>query len=91
MCTGVPEITDAFVYDETTDLNALLGRPNGYVGAASLTGSRASDPGGTGGIDLGAVLEVWPSPADAQTRADYTATLQKGNTLLGSELFSLAA
>jgi hypothetical protein len=82
---GVPEITDALIYDETTDPNDLLGRPNGYTGAASLTDSRASDPGGTGGIDLGAVLEVWPTAADAQARADYIATLQKGNTLLGSE------
>jgi hypothetical protein len=85
MRTGVPEITDALIYDETTDPNDLLGRPNGYTAAASLTDSRASDPAGTGGIDLGAVLEVWPTPADAQARADYIAALQKGNTLLGSE------
>lgn len=82
---GVPEITDALVYDETTDPNDLLGRPNGYTGAASLTDSRATDAAGTGGIDLGAVLEVWPTSVDAQARADYIATLQKGNTLLGSE------
>lgn len=85
MRTGVPEITDALIYDETSDPNDLLGRPNGYTAAASLTDSRASDPAGTGGIDLGAVLEVWPTPADAQARADYIAALQKGNTLLGSE------
>ncbi len=85
MRTGVPEITDALIYDETTDPNDLLGRPNGYTAAASLTDSRASDPDGTGGIDRGAVLEVWPTPADAQARADYIAALQKGNTLLGSE------
>lgn len=86
---GVPEITDALVYDETTDPNDLLGRPNGYIGAASLTDSRATNSAGTGGIDLGAVLEVWPTPVDAQARADYIATLQKGNTLLSSEYHHL--
>ena len=86
---GVPEITDALVYDETTDPNDLLGRPNGYTGAASLTDSRATNSAGTGGIDLGAVLEVWPTPVDAQARADYIATLQKGNTLLSSEYHHL--
>jgi hypothetical protein len=82
----VPDIVDVLVYDETSDPNNLLGRPTGYVSAASLADRRAS---GAEGIGRGAVLEVWPTARSAEMRADYIRTLQEGNPALGAEYHHL--
>lgn len=82
----VPDIVDVLVYDETTDPNNLLGRPTGYLAAASLADRRAS---GAEGIGRGAVLEVWPTARSAEMRADYIHALQDGNPALGAEYHHL--
>lgn len=82
----VPDIVDVLVYDETTDPNNLLGRPTGYLAAASLADRRAS---GAEGIGRGAVLEVWPTARSAEMRADYIHALQEGNPALGAEYHHL--
>ena len=38
-----------------------------------------------GETDRGGVIELWPTQADAQTRADYIQSVLKDNAILGAE------
>ncbi|MCC3279935.1 hypothetical protein LJ754_12320 [Arthrobacter sp. zg-Y40] len=59
----VTEVTEA------NDSNGLIGRPGQYTSAAWIADTSA-DPAQTG-VDGGAVVEVFATEADAQTRAAY--------------------
>lgn len=58
------------VYDENTDPNKLLGRPNGYLSKAEFTDSR-------GKADKAGSVEVFEDAADAEARAEYIQALGK--------------
>ena len=78
-------MTGAATQTEDNDPNDLLGRPNGYTQRAS-----ADLPGGEKGgekftVDRGLVIEVWPTAADADRRAEYIQTALKGAPILGTE------
>lgn len=71
-------IGDIQVYDEDSDPNNLLGRPNEYNSKASFLDTRIEDPyGGNGYIDggidtdMGGTLETFDTAKDAQTRTKY--------------------
>ena len=78
---GLP-IENIIAYNEQTDPNSLLGRPNGYTSKVSFADNRIEqyslDPeGGT--------VEVFNSIADANTRNLYVSTFS--GTLFGSYVF----
>lgn len=73
---GLP-IGDIQVYDEDSDPNGLLGRPDEYISKASFLDTRVNDPYGDGyidgeiDIDMGGTVETFNTAADAQARAKY--------------------
>ncbi|MFI7073484.1 hypothetical protein [Micromonospora sediminicola] len=78
-------LTGTATQTEDTDPNNLLGRPNGYTQRAS-----ADLPGGDKEadkytVDRGLVVEVWPSVADADRRAEFIQTALKNAPILGTE------
>lgn len=85
----VPTVTATTSLTAETDVNQLLGRPNGYSQATVLTDSRGDCPADGPGTDCGATIEVWGSQADAQARADYIQAILKQSTALGSEYDSV--
>jgi hypothetical protein len=75
---GLP-VKGIVVYNATTDPNHLLGRPSGYTSKAAWLDSRikpsqASDSS-AGSVDLGGSVEVYPTPAGAEARGKYIATI----------------
>jgi len=72
---------------EATDVNNLLGRPNGYTSAAVLYdktvdvkyGIKCDDPkvSGSPGVSCGATVEVWASADAAKARAAYIQNFAK--------------
>ncbi|WP_218220433.1 hypothetical protein [Nesterenkonia sp. Act20] len=77
--TEVTEVT------EDNDPNDLIGRPNGYTGAAVIA-DEGGEPSEDLGVDTGATVEQWGSESDAQARSDYIQEIQKeGGGILGSE------
>ncbi|MDO4557074.1 MAG: hypothetical protein Q4B70_18340 [Lachnospiraceae bacterium] len=65
-------------YDENTDPNGLLGRPNQYIEKTTFRDNRISDPydlayydDGTLDNDFGGTLEVFDSIKDRKTRQEY--------------------
>lgn len=84
---GLP-IEDVTVYNERTDPNDLLGRPNGYVAKASWRDSRVRERFDRKQLDVeyGGSVEVFESEAEAERRAEYIDTLQEeGGPIFGSE------
>jgi hypothetical protein len=80
---GLP-ITDSFAYDENTDLNKLLGRPNQYTGKVNFRDSRTQYSTSTGAdIDVndGGSVEVFANSADAQKRFTYVQALSSSGGL----------
>jgi hypothetical protein len=73
------------VQDENTDPNALLGRPGGYTSRAAfdLPDGDHNLPSGASG--RGAVIEVWPSAADATRRSEHIQSLLADSPILGNE------
>jgi hypothetical protein len=69
------------VLTDTTDPNHLMGRPNEYTSDVRFTDSRvlASDTANqglkTGDVQFGGSIEVFPTAADAATRAKYIQTV----------------
>lgn len=78
---GLP-VTLTVDYDETTDPNKLLGRPNGYIDKAAFTDSRIKPndvlDSDEGSVEVGGGVEVFASEKEAQTRADYIKTVTAG-------------
>ncbi|MFE7595541.1 hypothetical protein [Streptomyces sp. NPDC057494] len=74
------------VVTEDNDPNKLLGRPNQYTSKITFTDSRikAEDVAGAekGSVGLGGAIEVFPTAADAQARADYIQSVTKGIPML---------
>lgn len=77
---GIP-IGDIQVYDEDSDPNGLLGRPDEYISKASFLDTRVEDPYGNGyidgeiDIDMGGTVETFNTAADAQAREKYISTV----------------
>lgn len=80
----IPTITAVTEVTEDNDANNLIGRPGQYVSAAWIT-----DKAGVSketGIDGGAVVEVFATPENAQTRSEYIqSVLTEGGGVLGTE------
>ncbi|MEV5413582.1 hypothetical protein AB0K60_32730 [Thermopolyspora sp. NPDC052614] len=62
------------VYDENTDPNKLLGRPNGYLSKAEFTDSRVK-------ADKAGSVEVFEDASGAEARAEYIQALGKNPML----------
>lgn len=84
--------TAAQVCDYAPDFqaNKLLGPTNGYLAASVVIDARASAQCGCNRSNTtvpstccGAVIEEWPTEADAQRRADYLSRVQEGLPFLG--------
>lgn len=69
---------------EDNDPNNKIGRPGGYVSAATLYDSGASCS--SLGAECGATVEVWPDEAAAKQRSEFILAALKGaNGVLGDE------
>lgn len=71
--SGVP-VKLGTVYDENTDPNKLLGRPNGYLSKAEFTDSRVK-------ADKAGSVEVFDDASGAEARAEYIQALGKSPAL----------
>lgn len=83
---GMPA-TLTVTYDESSDPNKLLGRPNGYTSKASFADRRvdsskvpAAKPGD---VELGGSVEVFASADEAEARAAYIQEIGKKLPMLG--------
>lgn len=74
---GLP-ITNVVVYDEKTDLNGKLGRPNEYTSKASFSDPAHKD---NDKANPDNTVEVFATEADAKTRADYIESVTKGTAM----------
>jgi hypothetical protein len=80
---GLP-ITDSFAYDENTDLNKLLGRPNQYTGKVNFRDSRTSYSDAKGAdinVNDGGSVEVFANATDAAKRYAYVQALSSSGGL----------
>ena len=75
--------TKIVTIDENNDPNNKIGRPNGYISAAILYDSTVKCT--ELGTDCGAGIEVFPTAAEAQARADYIQSILKSMPALGTE------
>jgi hypothetical protein len=77
-------VTKLVTITEDNDPNNKIGRPGGYVSAATLY-----DEGATCtelGVECGATVEVWPDEASATARSKFIQDALKGaNGVLGEE------
>ena len=78
---GLP-VTKVVAQTESTDPNNFLGRPGKYTERVSFDVPGGDPSAKVGETDRGGVIELWPSQADAQTRADYIQAVLKS---MGSE------
>jgi len=77
-------ITADFAYDENTDLNHLLGRPNQYTGKDNFRDSRTHYSHSSGAnIDVsdGGSVEVFANTTDAQKRFTYIQAISSSGGL----------
>lgn len=80
---GLP-ISDSFTYDENTDLNKLLGRPNQYTGKVNFRDSWTTYSDAKGAdinVTDGGSVEVFASPTDAAKRFDYVQAISSSGGL----------
>ncbi|OUE28354.1 hypothetical protein BFL36_01865 [Clavibacter michiganensis] len=80
---GVPSSGDIVQITEDNDPNDVIGRPTGYVDAATLYDSRVSCD--ELGAECGASIEIWADAAAAQARMDYIQGILASTTALGTE------
>lgn len=79
------------IYDEESDPNELLGRPNGYTSKVAFADSRVKfddyeEQGlAKDDLDRGGSIEVFPDADGAKLRAEYIQGVKKSNGILGSE------
>ncbi|PMR62150.1 hypothetical protein C1A38_05295 [Verrucosispora sp. ts21] len=78
-------LTGGAVQTEDTDPNDLLGRPNGYLSRASADMPGGDPEGDKYTIDRGMVIEVFPTAADADRRAQFIQDALKNMPILGTE------
>lgn len=83
LAEGDANVTQVVEITESNDPNELIGRPNGYSGAAVLYDSRADCT--DLGVGCGMTLEVWPTAEGATQRSEYILELQREAPILGSE------
>lgn len=81
---GLP-VTKVVAQTESTDPNKFLGRPGKYTERVSFDVPGGDPSGGVGDTSRGGVIELWPSQADAQARADYIQAALKASPILGAE------
>jgi hypothetical protein len=80
---GLP-ISDSFTYDENTDQNKLLGRPNQYIGKVNFRDSRTQYSTATGAdisVTDGGSVEVFANTVDAGKRFTYIQAISSSGGL----------
>lgn len=70
-------VTDAAVFDEVTDPNKLLGRPNQYVEKMNFKDLR-------GNKDQSCSIEVFRNETDAKARLDYVDNIGKSASMFAT-------
>ena len=81
---GVASVTKIVTITEDNDPNDKIGRPGGYVSAATLydSGAECTELG----AECGATVEVWADAAQAKQRSEFiTTALTAANGVLGEE------
>ena len=77
--SGLP-IGNVTVYDENTDPNGLLGRPNQYVDKANFTDTKLSSDVQTDG---NGTVEIFANAEDAAARKAYIDEVSKALSMVG--------
>lgn len=75
------DVDIVIVYDETTDPNNKLGRPNQYTSKASFSDSRLVQETYEGADPVGGTVEVFSNSADCKVRYDYIKAVASGSFL----------
>jgi hypothetical protein len=70
---GLP-VSQITTYDENTDPNSLLGRPNEYIQKTSFADTQVASPSTDNGT-----IEVFSTAADAQARKAYVDGISKAS------------
>ena len=83
-CKGIP-VGQMETYNERTDENHLLGRPNGYTSKTNWVDTRIPNQMGGFDVDGGGSAEVFSNAADAKDRFDYLAGWTKSDPALAAE------
>jgi hypothetical protein len=85
---GLP-IGTVIVYSATTDVNHLLGRPNGYLSKANFVDKRITASAANylpvGDVSRGGSVEVFKAAAGAQARMKYLQGIDAAMPILGAE------
>lgn len=82
--TGVASVTKIVTITEDNDPNDKIGRPGGYVSAATLydSGAECTELG----AECGATVEVWADATQAKQRSEFILeALKAANGVLGEE------
>jgi uncharacterized protein YceK len=74
---GLP-VSQITTYDENTDPNSLLGRPNEYIQKTSFADTQVASPSTDNGT-----IEVFSTAADAQARKAYVDGISKAASFVG--------
>ena len=78
-------VDNVVVYNEETDTNKLLGRPNQYVGKINFGDARVKPRGGEKRPNS---IEVFAKDEDLQTRKQYTENISKSASIFAQYIYA---
>lgn len=78
-------IDNVVVYNEETDTNKLLGRPNQYVGKINFGDTRVKPKGGEKSPNS---IEVFAKDEDLQSRKQYTENISKSASIFAQYIYA---
>lgn len=84
----VPHISKIVVYNEETDTNKLLGRPNQYTSKTQFADDRISQDGVENNDALGGTIEVFNNETDMQKRKDYVESISSQASMFAQYIYS---
>lgn len=80
----ITNIKNVIVYNEETDVNKLLGRPNGYTSKVNFADDRV-EQSLTSEDTIGGSVEVFETETDCNDRAEYIKSVFKAQKFLGTQ------
>lgn len=83
--SGLP-IDNIIVYDEKTDVNELLGRPNQYVSKVNFADTTAEQPDDKEN-PVGGTIETFSNFADLKSRKEYVEEITKSSPLFAQYIY----
>lgn len=82
---GLP-IDNIIVYDEKTDVNELLGRPNQYISKVNFADTTVEQPDDKEN-PVGGTIETFNNAADLKSRKEYVEEITKSSPLFSQYIY----